>query len=138
MLKEIVEKVSSKYEVYFVKDTLWLAYGQGSGTTSYMPNIKKALSNKSGDRTYDFIVDRILEKYVPTHKPMKTNKDKSVLLYEIPYYELTSYGTYDIWGGDIKPKKKMYMVISTSKSGLTVINIFDNKNEALAWMRSTV
>lgn len=132
MLREAIHEARTKHEVYFVDDTLWVAYGQGSGTTSYMPDITRAINNKSGDERFDTNVDRIIND--SNLKPLKTNKDKDVFLYEIPYYPYSTHGKLDIWGGDFKPTKKYYMIVNTS--GVAVVNIFDKKAEAMAWMRS--
>lgn len=132
MLREAIKEARSKYEIYFVGNELWVAYGQGSGTTSYMPDIKRALNNKSGDERYDSNVDKIVGN-LKFQKPLKVNKDKDIFLYAIPFYPNTS-GRFDVWGGDVKPLKNYYMVVSTS--GVAVINIFDKKAEAMAWMRS--
>lgn len=119
-------------KIYFETDTLWVAYGQGSGITSYMPDIKKYLTSDSDDTHYDSIVNKI-EKFAEENKPLK--KKSNVKLYEVPYYDKYEYGrTLDIWGGDIKPSKKYYLIITEEKH--TVVNIFDNKNEAMGWIKS--
>ena len=126
-------KEATDYKIYFVKDTLWVAYGQGSGTTSYMPDISKYLTDKSSDKNFDDIV-RNLKKFVDTTKPLKTNKNGTVKLYELPFYELTGqYETFDVWGGKVKPTKKYWLIFSQDK--IAVVNVFDKKNEALAWIR---
>ena len=136
MLREIVEGVSEK-KIYFVKDELWLAYGQGSGRTSQFPDLTKSINNKSGDKNFDSNVTDIV-KWTKFNKPMKANKEKTTLMYELPVYDLKprSFGqtyNFDVWGGDTKATKKYYMVVSTD--GVAVVNIFAKKNEALAWVR---
>jgi len=137
MLREIVESVSEK-KIYFVKDELWLAYGQGSGRTSQFPDLTRSINNKSGDKNFDSNVTDIV-KWTKFNKPMKANKEKTTLMYELPVYEPTpraflgTTGDFNIWGGDVKPTKKYYMVVSTD--GVAVVNIFAKKNEALAWVR---
>jgi len=137
MIREIIKENRMKdKEVYFVRDELWLAIGQGSGQTMQYPDITRARSNKRGDSTYDSSVDNIVQ-WAEFHKPMKTNKDKNVFMFEIPVYPLIqgySMGSYDVWGGDVKPIKKYYMIVNTF--GVSVVNMFDNKKEAQAWMRS--
>ena len=137
MLREILESVSEK-KIYFVKDELWVAYGQGSGRTSQFPDLTKSINNKSSDKNFDSNVTDIV-KWTKFNKPMKANKEKTTLMYEIPYYDLVprSFGQsndLDIWGGNVKPSKKYYMVVSTD--GVAVVSIFTKKNEALAWVRS--
>lgn len=73
MLREAIKEARSKYKVYFVTDTLWLAYGQGSGSTTYIPNITKYITNKSNDATYDSNVETLV-KWSKTEKPLKQNE----------------------------------------------------------------
>ena len=117
--------------VYFEKDTLWVAHGQGSGTTTYMPDTKKYMTDKTGDKNFDSNVRKIVQ-WANKAKTMK--KKKGAKLLAIPYYDHTRTGTFDVHGGDIKPKKNYYMNIS--ESAITVINIFENKNEAVNWFNS--
>lgn len=138
--KELNEK--TKYKIYYTNKELWVAYGQSSGTTSYWPDLSKFISNKTGDKEYDSNVDKIVQfAKENTAEALKTNKSKTAFLFELPVYPtLTGYGyyggTFDVWGGDIKPIKSYYMFVSTF--GVAVVNIFTKKAEALAWMRSTV
>lgn len=136
-MKTFKEKLSevTDTKIYFVGDELWVAYGQGSGSTSQFPSIKRAINNKSSDKNYDSNVDKIL-KYVKNNKAMKTNSSKTTFMYEIPEYPIVRMGEfYDIWGGSITPKNKLYMVVNTD--GVSVVLLFESKNEALAWVRST-
>jgi len=129
MFKELFE---SKDYVLYNTDTkeLWVTYGQGSGITTYLPDITKYLTDKRGER-YDSIVPRIL-RWAKLNKPMK--KVKNTMMFEIPMYRSTKSGTYDIHGGDLEPVSKMYMIITQEKD--TIINFFNNKNEATTWMKS--
>lgn len=123
----------TEYKVYYVSNELWVAYGQGSGTTAYMPDTRKYLTDKKGDDHYDDIM-RNIKKFAESTKPMKAKGDAK--MYEVPVYEPSnSYETYDVWGGDKKPSKKYYMIV-TSSSTISVLNLFEKKNEALAWMKS--
>lgn len=134
--REIVE-ATSEYKVYFQGKTLWVGYGDGSGTTTYNLDIKKYLnSDRSDTEHYDSIVDRIL-KATKNTKPLKSKG--IVQMFEVPIYpEVTfrEFGakTLDIWGGDIKPLKKYYMIITKENS--TIVNFFEKKGEALAWIKS--
>lgn len=132
----------SQYKMYFEEDSLWLAYGQGSGSTTYMPRGLKAISNKKSDSSYDFNIDKIIE-VTNELKPIKTSKTKSMSLYEVPVYDRISSSSYsnldtiyDIWGGNVKPTKKYYMTIN--KSGVIVAEFFKTKNEALNWINSII
>ena len=143
---ELTEKRNMK-QIYFVVDTLWVGDGRGTGTTSYMPNIRKSLNNKrikgGWDDNFDSIVDNIL-RATENIKPTKVQGDTK--LYTIPFYDENASikrmdfngGEYTIGGGDIKPTKNYYMTVNTysgKKDGITIVNVFTKKNEALAWMR---
>ena len=129
MFKELFEKI--KDNVLYNTDTkeLWVTYSQGSGITTYLPDLTKFITD--GKTNHDSIVNN-LKKWSNNNKPLK--KKSNSKLFEIPTYPSTRYGTYDIWGGDIKSNGKIYMVITEEKN--TVVNLFDNKNEAIAWMKS--
>ncbi|MCD6435619.1 MAG: hypothetical protein J7L15_04460 [Clostridiales bacterium] len=134
MFKELFEKTED--QVYFQGDTLWAAYGEGSGTTSYNLDIKKYLNSDSSDTDhYDDIVQKIL-RYSKQAKPLKSKNN--VKLFEISKYPESRYAEFgkklDIWGGDIKPQKKYYMIVTEEKS--TIVNFFDKKYEALNWIKS--
>ena len=139
-----VERVdeATKNKLYFVEDEFWVAYGQGSGSTIYMPKGLKSVNNKKSDSGYDSDIDKVIE-YTNEVKPLKTNSSKSMSLYEIPVYPDVKYSTYadedtmyDIWGGNIKPTKKYYMTIN--KNGVIVAEFFKTKGEALGWLNSSI
>jgi len=124
---------STKYHMYFTKNTFWVAYGQGSGTTTMMYDIKKYLTDKPDDKNYDSILRNIIRAAKDT-KPVKSKGD--VKMYAVPYYaDNTPQGRYlSVWGGDIAPTKTYYMILSEGIP--SVVNFFDKKNEALAWIKS--
>lgn len=122
-------------EVYFTGKTLWVAYGQGSGTTAYNLDITRYLnSDKTDAGHYDDIVPK-LAKFAKNNKPLKSKSN--VKLFEIPVYEESKYTEFgkslDIWGGTQTPQDKYYMVITDEKS--TIVNFFRKKKEALSWLR---
>lgn len=125
---------SKSDKVYFEGKTLWSAYGQGSGMTSWLPDTTKFLTDASG-KNYDSIVSRLF-KYSQNNKPLKAKSN--VKMFEIPVYSESQYAKFgnslDIWGGTQKPQGKKYMIITEEKN--VIVNFFDKKNEALAWMRS--
>ena len=43
---------------------------------------------------------------------------------------------YDIWGGDEKPKKWAYLLVSIGKK-INVISVFRSKAEAMSWIGHT-
>jgi hypothetical protein len=129
--RSLLEK--QKTAIYYVKDELWLAYGQGSGQTIQLPKLSKYLNSDPSDTEhYDSAIDRLID-YASSLKPIK--KTSNTKLYEIPRYNLIPQGQfYDIWNGDVKAKSKIYMSITDEKS--TIINFFEKKNEALNWVKS--
>jgi hypothetical protein len=129
--RSLLEK--EKTAIYYVKDELWMAYGQGSGQTIQLPDLKKYLNSDPSDTEhYDSGIGKLLQ-YASALKPIK--KTSTAKLYEIPKYDLIPQGQfYDIWNGDVKAKSKIYMVITEEKS--TIVNFFEKKNEALNWMKS--
>ena len=128
------EKTEDK--VIYVQGELWVTYGQGSGQTAQIPDIKKYLTDKQGDKNFDSLVSKLV-KFSRETKPMKSKSTKGIKgesrLYELPVYPLARSGSYDIWGGDIKPIKMYYIVIYDSV--ISVVNIFDNKTEATNWLK---
>jgi len=128
-------KEATKDKVIFVKDELWVTYGQGSGMTAQFPDIKKYITDSKGDKNFDSLVPKLV-KFAAVNKPMKAKGNSK--LFEIPKYDLTPTGErYDIWDGKIKPIGKLYMIIDTN-SKMTVVNLFDNKKEAINWINSLV
>lgn len=124
-------------KVIYVADELWVTYGQSSGQTTYLPDIKKHLTDKKEDKNYDSLVTKLV-KFSRNTKPLKSKSTKGIKgesrLYELPVYPLARNGnSYDIWGGDIKPIKMYYIVIYDSV--VSVVNIFDSKNEATNWLK---
>ena len=134
--RELAERIS-EYKIYFQGNILWVAYGDGSGTTAYNLDIKKYLNDDRADTEhYDDIVATIL-KGIVTIKPIKSKSN--VEMYEVPLYPESRFKEYsgstlDIWGGDIKALKKYYMIVTKEKS--TIVNFFERKGEATAWMKS--
>lgn len=125
---------SAGYEVIYVKNELWLTYGQGSGTTTLLPDLKKYITNKKDDKNYDFLVDKIIKEYSSKVTPLKTKGNNK--LFKINEYPVVSMGKkYDIWGGDVKPINDIYMIVNDNGK-IAVINFFKSKNEALSWMNS--
>ena len=114
---------------------LWLTYAQGSGSTIQLPDLKKYLNSDNTDKEhYDSDVLKIKD-IVKSMKPLKSAKEKDSKLYEIPTYgEARGNNRYDIFGGDVKPNGKIYMIVTNEKS--TIINFFEKKNEALNWIKT--
>ena len=138
-VQSITKNVSSSTakvdrKVYFQKNELWAAYAQGSGTAIPFRDMKTYLTDKSGDKNFNDIV-RNLKQFADSTSPLK--KKSHSRLYEIPVYAGTpSRGeSFDVWGGEVKPVKKRYMILTEEKQ--TVVNFFDKKGEAMGWLKST-
>lgn len=136
--KQVVNEAIDKYKVYMVDNTFWVAYGDGSGTTSQIDNMNSFLTDKSKDSHYDNIVNQVV-KFAKTAKAIKSKKtsDTEANLYEMPYYlhRDVRQGKMDVWGGTIKPNKMYYMLL-TKQGDIHIVNFFTKKNEALAWIKS--
>ena len=66
---------------------------------------------------------------------MKQAKNQNVKLFEIPTYPASRGAEkQDLWGGNIKPNGKMYMIVTREKSD--IVNFFEKKNEAMNWMKT--
>lgn len=127
----------TKDKVIYVNNTLWITYSQSSGTTIYLPDLKKYLTDDSSDTKHFDNAVKNLVKYGSENKALK--QKGNVKLFEVPVYPDTNPGTdpnsrYDIWDGNIKPNGKIYMVITQEKN--VIVNFFKKKNEALSWMNS--
>jgi len=130
MFREMSEK--TEYQMYYQGDSLWVSYAPGSGSTAYMPNINKFLTDKAGDKNFDSVI-RNIKKFMKDVKPTKSVKNTK--MFTIPVYDRsTPTEKFSIWGGDVKPKTHYYMIVTEEKN--TIVNIFTSKNEAQAWMRS--
>ena len=138
MFKELFERTNPK--VYFrglKTPTLWVSYGEGSGTTLYMVDLHRYLSSDQSDTGhYSSIVSK-LSSFVKVTEPIKAKNN--VKLFEIPVYPSEKYTqfslTLDVWGGDVKPQDKYYMMVTEEKS--TIINFFKSEKEALSWVKAS-
>jgi hypothetical protein len=134
-LKSIEEFLKERTEdkVIYVKDELWVTYGQGSGTTAQFKDLKSFITNKDGDKNYDSLTNKIV-KWSEVNKPLKSKGNSK--LFGIEEYPVVSTGKkYECWGGDVKPLRNLYMIVDNNGS-ITVVNLFQNKNEAMNWMKS--
>ena len=57
-------------------------------------------------------------------------------MFKIPEYSGGDAKEYDIWGGDEKPKKWAYLLVSIGKK-INVISVFRSKPEAMSWIGHT-
>lgn len=137
--KEIYE--ATKYKIYMIDNTFWVAYGDGSGTTAQVNNLNSFLTDKSDDSHYDSIVNNVL-KFAKDAKAIQSKKSKDVetKLYEMPMYlmkDIKSNPTHKIsvWDGEIKPNKMYYMLL-TKQNGTSIVNFFKSKSEAQSWIKS--
>ena len=142
-LKEIYERMfgilneAKEEKVYMLKGMLWLSYSPNSGQTTRIRG-RGWITDKSGDKNFDSGV-RGFAKWSKTQKPIskKTASNGSkVSLFKIPEYTGGDAAEYDIWGGDEKPKKFNFLLISVGKK-IDVISVFHRKAEAMSWIGYT-
>ena len=140
-LKEVIKEellLEAKEEkVYMLKGMLWLSYSPNSGQTTRIRG-RGWITDKSGHDNFDSGV-RGFAKWSKTQKPIskKTASNGSkVSLFKIPEYTGGDAKEYTIWGGDEKPKKWNFLLISIGKK-IDVISVFHRKAEAMSWIGYT-
>ena len=142
-LKETYERMfgtlneAKEEKVYMLKGMLWLSYSPNSGQTTRIRG-RGWITDKSGHDNFDSGV-RGFAKWSKTQKPIskKTASNGSkVSLFKIPEYTGGDAAEYDIWGGDEKPKKWNFLLISIGKK-IDVISVFHRKAEAMSWIGYT-
>ena len=119
---------ASDSKLYYQSKELWFAYAQGSGTTAQLPNLNSFITSKPGDSHYDDLAAK-LGKYADKVTPIKVSGKTK--LFEMPEYEKTN-GKFDIFGGDVKPIRMIYVTINQDK--YVTVNFFLSKSEALAFI----
>jgi len=141
IIKEEIQMLrENKDKMLAQADSIWLSWNPGSG---YTHQIKKGfITDKKGDAHFNSMAKDIL-KWSEKNTPMKKNKRGK--LYKLPHYSRQQLynpqqafrsiqpSDYDIWGGDVKPEKYVYMHVHSDK--YIVISFFTNKNEALSWLK---
>jgi len=120
-----------KEKVYMLNGMLWLSYSPNSGRTTRVRG-RGWITDKSGDKNFDGGVKGFV-KWAQHAKSIKKNKDHK--LFKIPEYSGGRAEEYDIWGGDEKPKKWLYLLVATGKK-INVISVFHSKAEAMSWIRN--
>ena len=142
-LKETYERMfgilneAKSEKVYMLNGMLWLSYSPNSGQTTRIRG-RGWITDKSGDKNFDSGVKGFV-KWSKTQKPIskKTASNGSkVSLFKIPEYTGGDAAEYDIWGGDEKPKKWNFLLISIGKK-INVISVFHRKAEAMSWIGYT-
>ena len=142
-LKETYERMfgtlneAKEEKVYMLKGMLWLSYSPNSGQTTRIRG-RGWITDKSGDKNFDSGVKGFV-KWSKTQKPIskKTASNGSkVSLFKIPEYTGGDAKEYTIWGGDEKPKKWNFLLISIGKK-IDVISVFHRKAEAMSWIGYT-
>lgn len=132
--KEIILGEKDYEDKVFVDghNTLWFGYLPNSGTT--YPNFDKIgyVTDKKGDEKQNTGLINDVFKFAKTATPIKSTKEKR--LFAIPMYIGKSQKEYDIYDGTEKPKKLLYMMVYDNNV-IKVVNFFDNKNEALNWLK---
>ena len=136
-LKETYERMfgtlneAKEEKVYMLNGMLWLSYSPNSGRTTRIRG-RGWITDKSGHDNFDGGVKGFV-KWAQHAKSIKKNKDHK--LFKIPEYSGGRAEEYDIWGGDEKPKKWLYLLVATGKK-INVISVFHSKGEAMSWIRT--
>lgn len=146
-IKEILKEERSSDKIFFIRDTntLWIAHSPGSGTAQPLKKLQngsyKSISDVETDDSYNDSTSRVIN-WADKNNPIKIKDSGKVRIYEIPVYKTavnkggyTEENTLDIWGGEIKPEKNMYLRIAkTGKNDSNnIVVFFDNKREAYSF-----
>ena len=137
-LKDLITEASGggKEKVYLLKGMLWLSYSPNSGRTTRIRG-RGWITDDSSLKNFDSGV-KDLAKWSKYQKPIKkktASNGSKVSLFRIPEYSGGRAEEYDIWGGDEKPKKWLYLLVATGKK-INVISVFHSKGEAMSWIRN--
>ena len=126
-----------KEKVFIQSGELWFSFLPGSGHTTRLRG-RGYFTDKAGDKNYDSSA-KDYANWAKRNKPLKKKKSSTgsiVSLFKIPEYGRgLDAKDLSIWGGNEKPKKWNYMVVSSGK--INVIMVFDNKPEAMSWIGHT-
>jgi hypothetical protein len=142
-LKETYERMfgtlneAKEEKVYMLNGMLWLSYSPNSGRTTRIRG-RGWITDKSSEKNFDSGV-KDLAKWSKYQKPIKkktASNGSKVSLFRIPEYTGGRAEEYDIWGGDEKPKKWRYLLVSLGKK-VNVISVFHSKGEAMSWIGHT-
>jgi len=138
-LKSLITEASGggKEKVYLLNGMLWFSYSPNSGRTTRIRG-RGWITDKSGHKNFDSGV-KDLAKWSKYQKPIskKTASNGSkVSLFKIPEYSGGDAAKYDIWGGEEKPKKWNFLLVSIGKK-INVISVFHRKAEAMSWIGYT-
>ena len=123
----------AKDKVYVLNNMLWLSYSPNSGQTTRITG-RGYLTDKRGDKNYDSSVPKLV-KWANSNKPVAKKGKQRV--YKIPRYARheTDATQYDIWGGETKPQKYLYMLVASGK--INVVAVFYSRAEAMSWVGHT-
>jgi phage FluMu protein Com len=131
---EIIKEARDE-KVYLLNGMLWLSHSPNSGETTRVRG-RGFITDKRGDKNYDSSVSKFA-KWASKNKPIKKKRTKTgsrLSLFKIGEYSRSDGDAkqYDIWGGEVKPRKWWYLLVSQGK--INVITIFDSKGEAMSWI----
>ena len=135
-LQSLIE-ATGKEKVFIQSGELWISRSTGSGSTTRIRG-RGFISDKKGSKNYDSDAGEFA-KWAKLNKAVKKQKqhDGSMLyLFKIPEY-IRGLDSRDlsIWGGEVKPNKWVYLMISAGK--INVVTVFYSKQEALSWFKSS-
>ena len=126
-----------KEKVYMLNGMLWLSYSPNSGRTTRIRG-RGWITDQSSEKNFDGGVKDLANwsKYQKPIKKKTASNGSKVSLFKIPEYSGGDAKEYDIWGGDEKPKKWAYLLVSIGKK-INVISVFRSKPEAMSWIGHT-
>ena len=136
-IKESKLNEAKEEKVYMLNGMLWLSYSPDSGQTTRVRG-RGWITDQSGSKNFDSGVKGFV-KWSKTQKAIKkktASNGSKVSLFKIPEYSGGSAKEYTIWGGDEKPKKWVYLLVSIGKK-INVISVFHSKAEAMSWIGYT-
>ena len=134
---ESINEATGKEKVFVQSGELWISHSTGSGRTTRLRG-RGYFTDLKGNKNYDSDAKEFAI-WATKNKPIKKKKSSTgsiVTLFKIPEYGRgVDAKDLSIWGGEVKPNKWNYMVVSSGK--INVIMVFDNKPEAMSWIGHT-
>ena len=134
-IKESINEATGKEKVFVQSGELWISRSTGSGSTTRIRG-RGFISDKKGSKNYDSDAAQFAQ-WAKSNKAVKKQKQHNgsiMYLFKIPEY-IRGIDSRDlsIWGGEVKPNKWIYLMVSAGK--INVVTVFDSKQEALSWFK---
>jgi len=132
-----LNEATGKEKIYIQNGLLWISRSPGSGSTTRLRG-RGYFTDAKGDKNFDSDAKEfgIWAKKNKPIKKKKTSTGSVVSLFSVPeYIKGIDVNDMDIWGGEVRPNKRLHMVVSSGK--INVIMVFDSKAEAISWISHT-